>query len=70
MTKLGNLIWLFVAICNFFPVIAVNTPFTIISVLLFIILLGIIKEGITDYIRYEADKKVNAIKCDKMGGNF
>ena len=66
-TKLGNIVWLCVAICNFFPAVAVNQPYVIITVLSFIIVLGIIKEGITDYIRYKSDTKINAIKCEKLG---
>ncbi len=65
-TKIGNCIWLCVLILNYIPKIAINSPAVVTAVLLIIVIIGIVKEGITDFIRYKSDKKINAVECIKI----
>ena len=65
-TKIGNCIWLCVLILNYIPSIAINSPAVVTAVLSIIVIIGISKEGITDYIRYKSDKKINAVECIKI----
>jgi len=51
-TKIGNCIWLCVLILNYIPAISINGPAVVTAVLSIIIIIGITKEGITDYVRY------------------
>jgi P-type E1-E2 ATPase len=55
-----------VLIHNYIPSIAINSPAVVTAVLSIIFIIGISKEGITDYIRYKSDKKINAIECIKI----
>ena len=65
-TKLGNVFWAFVAFLNFFPAIRVNSPWAVVIVLTVIVSLGVMKEGITDYMRNASDKRINNILCQKI----
>lgn len=56
-----------VGILNGYPKIRVNSPIVVAVVLGVIVLIGIFKEGITDYQRHLFDKKTNATVVHKIG---
>ena len=64
---MANVSWLFVGILNCFPKIRVNSPVVVAIVLGAIVLIGIFKEGITDYQRHQSDKKTNSMTVNKVG---
>ncbi len=62
---MGNCIWLCVLILNYIPSIAINSPSVVKVVLSIIVIIGISKEGITDFIQNQSEKKSttsNALK--------
>ena len=65
--KVANCAWLIVSILNAFPAISVNSPLVVGTTLLIIILIGLLKEGITDYARHREDWRINNTPIYKMG---
>lgn len=51
-TKVANISWTIVVILNSIKEIAVNSPVFIGSIMTIVLLIGITKEGITDYSRH------------------
>lgn len=47
--------------------IKINSPVVVAIVLGAIVVIGIFKEGITDYQRHQSDKKTNATTVNKIG---
>lgn len=66
-TKIANVAWLFVAILNSIPAVRVNSPLVVAIVLSVIILIGVLKEFITDFARHKQDAKVNNTGVKKIG---
>lgn len=53
-------------ICNFIPSISINSPYVVLVVLSIIVILGIIKEAVTDWQRHKVDKHTNSIDVTKV----
>ena len=53
-------------ILNFFPAIAVNSPFAVLIPTFIIMLIGVTKEFIGELKRYKDDKVVNATPVKKL----
>lgn len=64
--KVGNCAWLCVAILNAFPAVSVNSPLVVGSTLCLILLIGVLKEGFTDYARHRSDAKINQTQVVRM----
>ena len=57
--KVQNIFYTIGAVLQSIPAISTNDPLATIIPLAYVIIVGIIKEGLTDYKRYKSDKKVN-----------
>jgi hypothetical protein len=55
-----------VVILNYIFSTAINSPAVVTAVLSIIVIIGVFKVGITDFIRYTSDKKINAVECIKL----
>ena len=65
-SRVANCFYLVSAILQSIPDISTNDPLATLIPLAYVIILGIIKEGIADYKRYKNDKQVNDYPCTKL----
>jgi hypothetical protein len=64
--KLTNCFYLFTGILQCFRTIQTNSPFAIFVPLSFVVLLGVLLEGLAECKRYKEDTKTNAIPAIRM----
>ena len=57
-------------ILNCIKEIAVNSPVFIGSIVVIVLLIGITKEGITDYSRHKSDSKVNSVVVNRISNRY
>jgi len=60
-TQVINIFYLINAVLQFFPAISTNNPLVTIIPLLFVILMGMLREFLADWKRRNADKKSNSV---------
>jgi len=65
-TKVSNCFYTVNAILQSIPSISTNDPLATIIPLSYVILLGMIKEGIADYKRHKQDKQVNSQPVERL----
>lgn len=66
--KVVNIFYLITGVLNFFPTIAVNSPLAVIGPTVAIMLIGVIKEFVSELKRWKEDKMVNATPVKRMAG--
>ena len=65
-TKYANCFYLVSAILQSIPSISTNDPLATVIPLAYVIILGIIKEGLADWKRYKSDREVNNYPVTRM----
>jgi len=65
-TKFANCFYLVSAILQSIPSISTNDPLATVIPLCYIVLLGMLKEGLADYKRYKNDKKDNSTATTRL----
>ena len=65
-SKVANCFYLVSGILQAIPSISTNDPMATIIPLAYVIVLGIFKEFLADYKRYQSDKKVNTYPATKL----
>ena len=64
--KLVNIFYIVTGILNFFKVLAVNSPFAVLIPVFCIMLLGVVKEFVSELTRSKEDKIVNATPVTRL----
>lgn len=69
-TQVINVFYLGNAILQSFPSVSTNDPLFTIIPLIFLIFLGVLKEGLADYKRYKIDKTTNEKPVHRLTGRI